>query len=228
VSLVCYHSEQAGFVRPKILMALVRMHRGFLFLAYMIKIDIRSNIMQIAREFEDLQDKVKTKAIVRALNRTADQAKVHAARQIRDAGYKLPVGQIKAGIRVVKASAAQQTAALVCKGRPIPLINFSARETAKGVSVSVKGGRKTILGAFVATMPTGHRGVFQRVGSSHKRTVKGGKVVWSGLPIKELYGPSLPSAFANEVVQSSLQKFIAEKFGANFSHELDYLMGKAK
>jgi len=227
VSLVCYYSEQAGLVRPKNLMALMRMHRGF-FVRAMIKIDIRSNILDVAREFEDLQTKIKTKAIVRALNRTAEQAKVQAARQIRAAGYKLPVGQIKSGIRLVKASAEHQAAALVCKGKPIPLINFSARETAKGVSVSVKDGRKTIQGAFIATMPTGHRGVFQRVGNTHKRTVKSGKVVWSGLPIKELYGPSLPSAFANEVVQSALQKFIADKFGNNFKHELDYLIGKAK
>jgi hypothetical protein len=75
-----------------------------------------------------------------------------------------------------------------------PLINYGAKQTKKGVTVRVKNGRTTLRHAFIATMPNGHKGVFERVGSGHKRVTKKGRSYMSGLPIKELYGPSIPDS----------------------------------
>jgi len=162
------------------------------------------------------------KALVRALNKTATTAKAEAARQIRDAGYGLKIAAIKDSFSIRRASKASLVAAIRATGRPVPLIKYGARQTKKGVSVNVLQGRKLIAGAFIATMPSGHIGVFMRQGGTHKRVVRNGLAMWSGLPIKELFGPSVPAAFANKVVMAALKSVIQERFAVVLTQELRY------
>ena len=84
--------------------------------------------------------------------------------------------------------------------RPIPLIEFpSARQVGAGVRTSVWG-RSQILGsAFIATMPSGHRGVFRRTGRYGRR----GKPYLER--IKELWGPTIYGTFATPDVQSVIR-----------------------
>lgn len=188
----------------------------------MLKINVKADISNALAKLERVRDDVREKAIVRALNKTADQVKVQAAREIRDAGYNLKVAKIKQAITIRRASKSELVAVVRASGRPIGLINYGARQLKTGVSVQVKGGRKVIKGAFIATMPSGHRGVFVRKGKGHKK-VGTGRTAWHGLPIDELFGPSIPSVFLNQVVQDALQSAIREKFPQIFQHELDYL-----
>jgi membrane peptidoglycan carboxypeptidase len=51
---------------------------------------------------DGIRAEVADKALVRALNKTADQAKVQASRAIRDAGYKIKAGTIKASITIAR------------------------------------------------------------------------------------------------------------------------------
>lgn len=81
-----------------------------------------------------------------------------------------------------------------------------------------------VKGAFIATMPTGHKGVFVRVGSGHKKVERNGRKRWYGLPIRELYGPSIPAAFGNQVVQDALEALVREKLPRILKHELDRLI----
>lgn len=73
-------------------------------------------------------------------------------------------------------------------GNRIPLIEFRAsgpepsRGRGRGVSYRLTGGRGRAERAFIATMRSGHRGVFQRRGLGR-------------LPIVELHGPSLVKVF---------------------------------
>lgn len=189
----------------------------------MIKINVKADISQALAKLDRICDDVREKAIVRAINKTADQVKVQASREIRDAGYNLKIAKIKQSITLRRASKTELVAVLKASGRPIGLINYGAREVKSGVSVQVKNGRKIIRGAFKATMPNGHKGVFIRKGSGHKKVVKSGKAVWHGLPIDELFGPSIPSAFMNKVVQDALQAAVREKFPRLLKHELEYL-----
>jgi hypothetical protein len=168
-------------------------------------------------------------ATVRALNKMADQTKVASAREVRAVGYNMKIGEIKKGIKVRKATKSELRASVIASGKPIPLIQYSARETAKGVSVSVLKGRKVIAGAFIATMPSGHKGVFVREpGAKHKKVGQGKSASWHALPIKELYGPSIPSGMANDAVQSALQRFISERFPALLEHEHEWLSRKTR
>jgi hypothetical protein len=61
-------------------------------------------------------------------------------------------------------------------GEPVPLVAYPFRQTKKGVSVEINKGKRTIIkGSFVASMKSGHKGVFVRKGKAR-------------LPIKELRG----------------------------------------
>ena len=52
--------------------------------------------------------------------------------------------------------------------RPIPLIEFpSVRQVAAGVRTGAWGRSQIIGSAFIATMPSGHRGVYRRTGRLH-------------------------------------------------------------
>jgi hypothetical protein len=59
-------------------------------------------------------------------------------------------------------------------GAQVTLINYGATQTKRGVSVCVKNGRKLLRHAFIATMPNGHKGVFEREGTGHKLVTKKG------------------------------------------------------
>lgn len=163
------------------------------------------------------------KAIARALNKTATTARAQAGRNIRDAGYGIKVGAVKDAISIRRASPTELRSVVRATGRPIPLIKYSARQTAKGVTVAVKNGRKLITHAFIATMGSGHKGVFIRTGNAHKKVRKNGRVIQSGLPIKELFGPSIPSAFANDVVQEAVIGAIRDRFPVVLRQELKFI-----
>lgn len=190
----------------------------------MLKIDVNVDVQRALDRMTDLGVKVKEKAVVRALNDVADQAKVRASRDIRAAGYNLKAARIKKAIAVIRAQPGRLVAVVRASGRPIPLIEYDGRQDRKGrVTVKVKEGRKVVADAFIATMPTGQKGIFVRLGTAHKRVVKNGRVRYSGLPIRELYGPSIPAVFGDQVIQSALEALVREKFPGILKHELDFL-----
>jgi Prophage minor tail protein Z (GPZ) len=73
--------------------------------------------------------------------------------------------------------------------KPIPLIEFPVTQTATGVSTKAWGKPQIIQHAFIATMKSGHTGVYRR----HSKT---------RLPIGELWGPTISKTFATKEVQS--------------------------
>lgn len=192
-----------------------------------LNISVRSNSSMAAMEFRAAAQDMRDLATVRALNKVAEQAITATAKEMRRVGYGLKAATIKKALRIKRAAPGNLKATIVASGRPIPLVQFSARQTAKGVSVNVLNGRKVIAGAFIATMPSGHRGVFVREdGGSHKKVNKGGKVQWHQLPIRELYGPSVPDGVSNAQVQQALQLLVAERFPSILAHESAWLKRK--
>lgn len=188
-----------------------------------IKVDVRGSMAGIIADMEGVKRGVAEKALPRALNKVIAQVRTAAAREMRDAGYNLKVSDIKKGLSTYAATSGNLTAKVIASGRPIPLIKYGARQTSKGVSVDVLHGRKLIAGAFIATMPSGHTGVYVRMGNQHKKVAKNGRIVWSGLPIKELFGPSVPNGLVNKAVQDALQLLIEEKFPIVFAQQMKHL-----
>jgi hypothetical protein len=190
-------------------------------------VSVSTDISGALEKFRTVREDVRDKAVVRALNKTGQQVKTQAAREIRGAGYNVKIGEIKKSINLIRANATTLTAIVKARGKPIGLIQYGARAISSGVSVQVKNGRKVIKHAFIATMPSGHKGVFLRVGVGHRKVIKGGKVTWHGLPIQELFGPSIPSAFINKTVQQALAAAVREKFPRLLKHEIEYLRLKS-
>jgi Prophage minor tail protein Z (GPZ) len=183
-----------------------------------VKVDIDGALrkLQVTRE-------AARKAIPRALNKVATTARAEAARAIKDAGYGMKIGAIKNAISILRASDGELIVYIRATGRPLPLIAFGARQVSGGVSVQVKHGRKVIKNAFIATMKSGHKGVFQRVdGSRHisRRVRRGGPQ----LPIKELYGPSIPSQFSSQAIRDAIARTARDRFPIVLKQELKYVL----
>jgi len=102
------------------------------------------------------------------------------------------------------------------EGHPVGLINFSARQTKRGVSVLIKKGtgRKVLRTAFIATTKTGYRGVFVREGKER-------------YPIKNLRSVSIPQTFINDVVIKAVDAATMDAFERTLSQQTRFLMSKA-
>jgi hypothetical protein len=142
-----------------------------------------------------------------ALNDTAKNAVVEAAQKLRPL-LGIPSADIKAAFGIEPATANHLEAALVVGGRPIPLAQFKPHETTTGVSVSIGGKQEAYAHAFLATMRTGHRGVFRR------RTTR-------RLPIFEVYGPSVHGMLARRDVLPPLCEDMRDRLIKNLLRQGD-------
>lgn len=174
----------------------------------------------IADEFDALP-KVAQRIVVRAVNRGIDAGNTLMARAIaKDTAIK--VGDVKKSLRMSRATLANPSARLAASLNRIPLIRFNARGTepsrgrGRGVSYKLQGSRGRVAAAFVATMKSGHRGVFVRKthGQGSKR-----------LPIQELAGPSIGAVFA-KYRAAGLER-AREVFTSTVDHDIAYRKAQA-
>ncbi len=99
-----------------------------------------------------------------AINRTVSTGKVRIARRIHG-HINLRIGRIKEAMSVQKATVATMEGRIKFSRRPIPLIDYGAKdEYPTGVTVTVRHdkGEERLNSAFVRTMASGHEGVFIR------------------------------------------------------------------
>lgn len=159
-------------------------------------------------------------AHVAACNRAAVSVRAEAVRAVRRRYPGFKASAARATMQIIRATYARPTATVRVRGRRTPLIEFSARQTKSGVSVRIRA-RKTVRGAFIATMPSGHRGVFQRTGRFGRR----------GNPrlekIAELKTLSLPQALEQEQVVGALRGYALERYRIEFERELKFRAGRA-
>jgi len=175
-----------------------------------------------ALDIRELENDLKTMGaqapvlMARALNRAGVAGKTAMVKAVvADTGIRQK--EIEREVRLDKANVARPRVSVQIQGRRIPLIAFQARgpEPSKGrgrgVSYKLRGSRGRIGYAFIATMPGGHRGVYKRRGKGR-------------LPIKELFGPSLPHVFAKflPVFQERAQEAMVK----TLRHEIDFARSK--
>lgn len=162
--------------------------------------------------------------MARALNRAAVSGQTAMVKAVAtDTG--LAQKNIKREIRIDKATRTTPTVALEIQGRRIPLIAFQARGPepsrgrGRGVRYSQKGGlRGHIPNAFIATMESGHRGVFVR---SKKNFMKDRPKRHA---IDEKFGPSLPHVFEKFLPQ--FQAAAQESLVKNLRSEISFARSK--
>jgi hypothetical protein len=159
------------------------------------------------------------RAIARALNRAAVSTRtVMASAVAKDTGLK--VGTIREQLRIEQAKPVEGklAARITVSGKRIPLIDFRARGPepsrgrGRGVSARLPGGKGRYPHAFIATMKSGHRGVFQRRAQTR-------------LPVYELHGPSLPHVFVKHIAVGLARG--EESLAKNLAHELRFALRTA-
>jgi hypothetical protein len=148
------------------------------------------------------------KIVALALVDTTRSAKAKAASLIAKR-TGLRVATVKQRLFTNHVAVGDYEATVKSSRRPIPLIEFPVSQTANGVSTHAWGKVQIIQHAFIATMKSGHRGVYRRVGKPR-------------LPIKQLWGPTISKTFAtkevqsvvNGVMQARLQSALARRMAA--------------
>jgi hypothetical protein len=166
------------------------------------------------------------KAVVRALNKTAISARAEASREVKALGYNIKSSAIKDSFSIKKATLKNLEVVLVSTGRKITLINYGAIASKMGVSVKIKGKRTVLRHAFIATMSNGHIGVYERVGLARtgaKAIGMNGRLRRVNLPIRELYGPSIPEALSQPIVEQAIMRNIQEQFPKILKAEINFL-----
>lgn len=172
-----------------------------------MSVTVRVNATDLHKALRDLRAQ-SPRAVTRALNRTLDQVATRAGREVsKETG--LPVRRARDAMTKVRATFSLLRALLQVRGFRIPLIQFRARQTKRGVSYTLPRGRGSAPGAFIRTLASGHRGVFMRKGRAR-------------LPIKELFGPSLPKAFLQAWIQRTLREVAKESFAKTLEHEIRF------
>jgi hypothetical protein len=165
-----------------------------------IKVDT-SGLTAMADELQHLDLKP---AISRALNRAGDMATTQVGRTLA-AETGTGVRQVRESISVSRATPADLTYEIAVSGRHIPLSEFAPRETRKGVSARPWGVRRTFGGAFIIGEDVVARQVRER------------------LPLRRLYGPSLPV----EAERGQSFKVALELAQEVFERRLQHEVGRA-
>ena len=172
---------------------------------YDVRLDIAEVKRMLGRELKEEIDK----AVPGALNRTATSARVTAIGQINNI-TGLKKSSIRERLPIYKASRANPEARIVAKPFAPNLINFSARQTKRGVSANAWRKRKVYKNSFIGNQG---RTVFARVGKAR-------------LPIKALKGPSVPRTFIKQEVESAIRATIQTKFPEEFERQVAYRISR--
>lgn len=152
-----------------------------------VTIRVADTFDNLERAFRDLVPaERRNAAYARAINKAIAQARTQWVRYISKSA-QLPYAYVRRATVVFHASAARPVATLTVSGRYLTLFRYAEAAGGKPFLLpsGVVAGRWGLhRGAFIARMPNGHISIFVR--RSKKR-----------LPIKQLYGPSVPRPLLN-------------------------------
>ena len=154
------------------------------------------------------------KVMAKALTATAKTGRTKAARFIGQS-FGLRSTIVRERLTFRRASREDLSASIVAFGRPLTLIKAakSARQTKQGVKATAYGGRQLYAGTFIATMDSGRRGIFTRATKGEGRVGR--------LPIRELFGPSVPEALIDDEVSERLSAELSVDLSKKLTREID-------
>lgn len=190
---------------------------------------LRTNEAEVFRDIDRFVDQAQRVAVPRALKRLADMAETEGLRKISEI-YGLGPRKFRAGGYLSRkiATATELAETITVKGKGLPLYDFivgpklPGKGNRRAVRVRVKGRTITLPHAFIATMPSGHVGVFARgayggrgvlVATSalgrftfgRGRRKRRADRQWTELPINELFTFGPAEAFSNPIVRDAMR-----------------------
>lgn len=197
-----------------------------------VKID-RSDLAAVDAAMSGIKNGYK-KILVRSLNKTITGVRTDAVSKIRkEITPKAKI--IRDTFKLDKANYTKMTASVKSTGWPIPLIDYKARAVKRGVTFQVRqaASRSLLPGAFIAIMTSGHKGVFWReyrdthhAGIIKKKVRYGALPVQYRLPIRQRYGPAVPTIMESEKVMKPILKKAGDRLSKEIDHQLEFEMSK--
>lgn len=173
----------------------------------------------IDKALKSYKPRIVHRAVKSSLNKVAKKGATTASSEIRKT-YAIKKKDInRKAMSIVKArmGGASMTSEIRVIGRPLSLAMFKARQTRRGVNVTIKKGqgRTKLDHHFIARMRSGHLGVFKRLGKAR-------------LPIAEPRMISVPSMFGGDNVLPKVKDRILKEWPRVFEHELKFYLSKAR
>lgn len=158
----------------------------------------------------DLYGKFIDLAAVRAINRVSTTARTAALKHTRQ-DWNIKAGTLRKYTKIKRARRGDGTLVFSIRSEPVPLIEFAARSTKKGATYKVKRrvGRQLLKSGFIATMKSGHKGVFTRKSGAR-------------LPILE-HKVITPTSMFDQGADKVFINTVNEKVVDRFRHELENL-----
>jgi hypothetical protein len=193
------------------------------------------------KQFLLLQKKEASKILSQAINKTLPGVRTDAVQEIYDV-LALTKTAIRKYMTIKKyAKPTDMTGIFDVTSKPIPLINYQATQTKKGVSVRVlrAGSKSLIKHAFIATMKSGHKGVFWRKERWPGRVWKTGvprKIPpWDTspsedirLPIHELYGMRATDVLDHGTHMEVVLAKAGDRYDKNVANAYNFWLSKQK
>lgn len=205
----------------------------------MVQIRLEQDILGLIRHLRGASDAVKERVLRRAIGAVGTKAfnmtKKSVAKEMGTTVRTIAGKGKHARLILVKprrfGGMTDWTTSIIGTGKPLPLASFKGgRQRKGGVSIAAWGKRKIYPHSFYATMPTGHRGVFVRKSGATTQNVGGsdsqGRPRRSALPIKELFGPSVPRTLAMPVFASAVQKIVKAEMPRQINRALQFELSK--
>lgn len=180
-----------------------------------MQFNVRADLKEVERWANTVQRERVPTAAARAINKTLTSVRAESTKRIRDE-RALKASVVRDALRIIKANKFRLFGAVEASGRPIPLREYQARQTKKGVTVKVSpGGRKLVVNAGNAAFQLERYGqhVYARTGKTR-------------LPIKKLYGPSIPATFLKEKVVQAMDRVAGDNWPKRFAEELKYELAR--
>lgn len=155
----------------------------------------------------------------RVVQRAALAGKSEAIKQAKNK-YNLKTEEITKTFKLIKPTKDNPISELISTGKRIRLIKFKVTPKAvpkkrKNIKVSVlkAQGMKTLKSAFIAKMPNGITGIFEREGRER-------------VPLRQLFGPSVPQLFRDETIKTAIKEKAKEVLEKRIVHELNRVVGE--
>jgi hypothetical protein len=206
-------------------------------MAAKIDIDV-SELVTLAQALPLSKKRIDT-ATARAINWAVDRGYTVLRRSLAaSTGIRISDFNRTKGLIVIRARPERLTSEVVARARWTPLGYFNPTQRRKGVSARPWGKRRIFPGTFLATMSSGHQGVFQRVAVGAKprqrRAKVRGQLVATSAEVKiyrirELWGPSLAQELVRPPNPQAFRDTVIARLPGRMQHELGRsLAGLAK
>ena len=199
-------------------------------------VEVWSDIRALQKQLKRFSREGVDRANMRALNRAATKTKTATGRLLSKA-FNIKVGDLRPFLKVSpKASKTSTTVAIMGRSKMLSLHKFAKgkkKQGPLGVRFNSGGGSRVHPHTFIATMPSGHTGIFVRAFKKGRKRVAGvspttGEKYQAQLPIRELTYPSVAHMVTNvnrgqEVFELFLQDYPRQLF-----KQLDFEQKKSR